>query len=175
MLRPLPAFDLPDDGGVEAHPAAHGEVPAVNAAEGDRSRGRRDVLDQPPGGLDRVVGEPQGSGEHIGQPRGDDGERRVRSRQAIGHLVDRPVAAHGRHDLDPVARRFPGQPDGMALAGGLDRFHLELRRQGSRDDLPLIGGHPIGLGVGDQQETTHGSGFFGHVGCPILQAIAQGC
>ena len=67
----------PDHFSVEPEPGAEGEVPVVGAAQPDRAgTAGAQRLEQYPGRLDPVVGQSEGTGEHVGGAARDHGEGR---------------------------------------------------------------------------------------------------
>ena len=71
------------------------------------------------GGVDDVVGDPERSRDHVRGAARQDGHRDVRAGEAVGDLVERPVAAE--RDDDVIAAL-------AGLAADLDRVVLRLGR-----------------------------------------------
>ncbi len=96
------------------------EVAAVDVAEADPAhRVAAEGGEQLAGRFDRVVGHADGAGEDVGRAAREHAEGGGRPGQAVGRLVEGPVAAEDDDGVEPVGGRALGQPGGMAPPAGL--------------------------------------------------------
>ena len=124
-----PLLDGRHDGGVEADAGVEAEEPPVHPAEPDRAEvAGVDAAGQQLGRGDRVVGQADRAGEHVGRPAGQDAERGVGAGDAGGDLVQRAVAAEADDDVDARAGRRRGRSGWRGRAGSSRR----ARRRGPR-------------------------------------------
>jgi hypothetical protein len=119
------AVDALDHARVEPRAGGEGEPALVHARDVDRPRrpgvGQRE---QVLGGVDHVVGDAEHAHVDVGRAAGQHAQRRVGPRQAVDHLVDRPVAAERHDDVVALARGLAAELGRMALALGVDRLDL---------------------------------------------------
>ena len=85
-------------------------------------------------------------------PPGSTGERRRRPREAVGRLVDRPVAAEGDHGVVALAGRLAAELDRVALALGVDRVDVVAPLQRVEDEVPQAVRHRRGVRVDDDEQ-----------------------
>ncbi len=128
-------LDLFDDRRIEADAGVEEEVAPIHRAEPDPPNAvRGDGAKDEGGGLDGVVGEPDGAGEHVRRSAGETGEGRVGARQPVGDLVQRAVATEHRNDFDAASGGRLRQTGGVAPATGLGHADVVFGRQGLFDD-----------------------------------------
>ena len=88
------------DEGIEAHPAGAEKGMAVDGAVVEAAHRALVENAQGAGGVERYL---QMACQSVARAAGQDGQRRARVDDGARHLVDRSVAAHGRHDVDALA------------------------------------------------------------------------
>jgi hypothetical protein len=152
-LQLVAPLDLGHHGSVEAEPGVEQEAPPVDAADADPPIGvAMERGEQLAGGLQRIPGDPDGPGEHVGRAARERRQGGGRARQAVGRLIQRPVAAHGHHHVDAVVGRAVGQPFGVAAPGRLGHGELVVGGQRLGDDDPGPGGHRRRGGIDDEED-----------------------
>ncbi len=110
-----PAHDVPIE------PDAGHEQEVAPAACPGRRLGEAEVDAPPlalahhPDGLERVTRYPHLLGPDVGGAAADHGQRGVGQGEAVGHLVDRPVAAAGDNGIESLPRGLTGQISGVPL------------------------------------------------------------
>ena len=121
-----PPFHELHHGGVVADAGVEAEVPAVHLAEPDRAgvvgvvEGDGEHLDR----ADRVVREPDRSGEDVRRAAREHTECGVRSGDAGGDFVQCAVAAEPDDDIDAASRGVLREPGRMAPPVRLDERHF---------------------------------------------------
>ncbi len=125
-------------------------------------------VEQGAGRLDRIVGQPQRAGEHIGGAAGDHRQpgQPVRIgpvvQEPVDHLVDRAVAAEGDDEVEPLVRGLASQVPGVPAVLGGHRLQLHLAGQGMGQDVARArtGGRRCWVGhekCTHERQTTHPS------------------
>jgi hypothetical protein len=96
-----------------------------------------------------------GDAEHLAQDvRRASGQARQRGRgagEAVGDLVDRPVAAERHDDVVALVRRLAGQLDRVPARLRVDRVDLVARLQRVQHERPDVRRHRRRVRVDDQQ------------------------
>ena len=111
--------------GVEADAAMEQEVPPIDGAEPYPGDGVPvEGVEEHARGLDRVVGQADDAGEHVGAAPRQRRQGSAGAGQAVGGLVECAVPAQHDHQVDAVGGGRPGQPGGVAAPDGLGQGHL---------------------------------------------------
>ena len=117
------------DGGVEADAGVEAEEAPVDLAEPDRPEvAGVDAAGEQLDGRDRVVGQADRAGEHVGRAAGQHAERGVGAGDAGGDLVERAVAAEADDDVDAAAGGVVGEAGGVAAPVRLDELDVVVAR-----------------------------------------------
>ena len=154
-LEPRAPLDLLDHRGVEPDAGVEQEVAAVDRAQPDPAdRPPRQRVEQHAGGLDRVVGQSDRAGEHVGRPARQGREGAAGPGQPVGRLVERAVSAEHHDHVDARRGRALGEPGGVAPPAGLGQGHVVVGRQRLADDHTAAGRHRRGVGV-HQEDDLH--------------------
>src|SRR5918994_5203783 len=147
-----------DARGVEAHAGVEQEVAPVDRPQADAAdRTVRQRVEQHAGRLDRVVGQPDRAGEHVGRAARQRRERAPGSGEAVGRLVEGAVPAEHHHHVDAGGGGTLCEPGGMTPPARLGHGHLVVGRQPLADHDPAARRHRRRRGV-DQQEDLHSGG-----------------
>lgn len=154
-LESRPPLHLGHRRRVEAHTHMEEEVAAVYRAQPD-------ALDAPgvegveevAGGLDGVVGQADGAGEHIGGPPGKRRQGTGGAGESVGGLIEGAIATEYDHHIGARRRRPLGEAGGMAAPTGLGEGDGVIGGEGLLDDDPAPGGDRGRRRV-DQQEHAH--------------------
>ena len=117
------------------------EVPAVDRAEGDPARrAAGQGAEQLAGGLDRILGRPDGAGEHVRRAARQRGQRGRAPGQAVGGLVQRAVTAEDDDRVEVLGGGVLGQPGGMAAPARFRHLDVVVGGQRLADDDAGAGG-----------------------------------
>ncbi len=144
--------DLFDNGGGYAGTTGEHEVAVVDLPEVDLARlevvgQRKQVFCR----VDDVIGDSQRPADDIGVAAGQEGHRYVSSRQPVRHLVHRPVAAEGDHDVIVAVDRVAADLRRVVLALGRFDFDLVAALEGVDDQVLQAVRDRRRVGVDDDQ------------------------
>ena len=148
-----PLLDLLDERGVPADADVEEEVAAVDRSEPDRpdpplpkrvgDHHRR---------VDRLVGEADGPGEHVGRAARQGGQGAVGADDPVGDLVQRAVAAEHDDHVGARSGRVERELAGVAASVGLDGVDVVVGREQRADDHLAPCRHRRRGRVDDQQD-----------------------
>ena len=113
-----------------------GEGAPVGGAEVDLARAPVvGHAEQVLGRVDDVAGDAEHLAQHVRRAAGQAGDRRRAAGEAVGDLVDRPVAAEGDDDVVALAGRLAAQLGGVAARLRVDRLDLVAPVQRGDDEV----------------------------------------
>ena len=134
-LQRRPPFDGGDDRGIEADPGVEAEEAPVDPTQTDRPQvAGVDAASEEVDGGNRIVGQPDRAGEHVGRPSGQHAESGVGAGDARRHLVQRAVAAEPDDDVDVAPSGVEGEPGGVPATVRLDQLDLVVAGKAALHD-----------------------------------------
>ena len=159
-LQPRVGVDPLDHGRVDPDPAGEDEVAVVDHAEVDLARRplvgqRQQVL----GRVDDVVGDAERAADDVGRAAGQHRDRHVGAGEAVGDLVQRPVAAEGDDHVVAVVADLAADLGRVVLRLGRDRLDLIAPLQRVDDQVLEPVGDRRRVRVDDDQHPLLGAGL----------------
>src|SRR5918992_1496415 len=140
-------------GRIDAGTAVDREVATVRPAEAQRERLVIEGLgDQDAGRLDGVEGQAQRPHQDVGGAARERGERRLRPREGVHGLVDRPVPRQHGHHVDTLRGSLGGQLTRVPASLGLRDLQPEVGGQGLLDHGEHRPGVGAGHGIDDEED-----------------------
>ena len=112
---------------VASRPGAAGEDEAAAVGDPEVDLARLEAVGEPEqvlGRVDDVVGDPERAGDDVGRAAGQDRDRDVGAGEAVGDLVQGPVAAEGDDEVVAAVARLAADLGRVVLRLGRDRLDL---------------------------------------------------
>ena len=147
-----------DHARVEPDAGGEQELAVVDHADVDAPRAPVvGDLQQVLGRVDDVGRDPEHPAVDVRAPAGQAAQRRVRAGEAVGRLVDGPVAAERDDDVIALARRLAAQLGRVVAGLGVDRVDVVAAAQRVDDEVLQPVGHRRRVRVDDDQHPLAGS------------------